>query len=32
MEEIKNMKALPHPFIVKILDDFTDSAGHLCLV
>jgi doublecortin-like kinase 1/2 len=32
MEEIKNMKALPHPFIVKILDDFTDSAGHICLV
>jgi NIMA (never in mitosis gene a)-related kinase 1/4/5 len=26
------MKAFPHPFIVKILDDFTDSAGHLCLV
>ena len=32
MEEIKNMKAFPHPFIVKIIDDFEDSTGHLCLV
>ena len=26
------MKAFPHPLIVKIYDDFNDSAGHLCLV
>jgi serine/threonine protein kinase len=26
------MKAFPHPLIVKIIDDFMDSAGHLCLV
>jgi serine/threonine protein kinase len=32
MNEIKNMKAFPHPLIVKIIDDFLDSAGHLCLV
>ena len=31
-EEVANMKKFPHPFIVKILDDFTDSAGYLCLV
>jgi serine/threonine protein kinase len=32
LEEIKNMQAFPHPFIVKIIDNFQDSAGHLCLV
>jgi serine/threonine protein kinase len=32
MEEITNMKAFRHPLIVEILDDFMDSAGHLCLV
>jgi serine/threonine protein kinase len=26
------MKANPHPLIVKIIDDFMDSAGHLCIV
>jgi serine/threonine protein kinase len=26
------MKELPHPFIVKIIDDFIDSDGHLCMV
>ena len=26
------MKAFPHPLIVKIIDNFQDSAGHLCLV
>ena len=26
------MKAFPHPLIVKIIDDFMDSAGHLCIV
>jgi serine/threonine protein kinase len=26
------MKAFPHPLIVKIIDDFMDSSGHLCLV
>lgn len=32
MEEIKNMKAIPHPLMVKIIDDYIDSAGHLCIV
>jgi serine/threonine protein kinase len=26
-DEIKLMKELPHPFIVKIIDEFIDSAG-----
>jgi serine/threonine protein kinase len=26
------MKAFPHPLILKIIDDFVDSAGHLCIV
>ena len=32
MEEIRLMKENPHPFIVKVIDDFLDDAGHLCLV
>ena len=32
MDEITIMKAISHPFIVKILDDFMDSDGHLCIV
>jgi serine/threonine protein kinase len=32
MEEITNMNAFPHPLIVKILDNFMDSVGHLCIV
>jgi serine/threonine protein kinase len=31
-EEIKNSKAIDHPFIVKIIDDFEDYDGHLCIV
>jgi hypothetical protein len=31
-DEIKNMKAFPHPFIVKIIDEFLDSSGQQCLV
>jgi serine/threonine protein kinase len=27
LEEIKLMKAFPHPFIVEIIDDFVDSNG-----
>ena len=27
-EEIKIMKAYPHPFIGKLIDDFIDPAGH----
>jgi serine/threonine protein kinase len=27
-----NMKKFPHPFIVKIIDEFIDSQGRLCLV
>ena len=26
------MKELPHPFIVKIIEDFINSAGNLCIV
>ena len=32
MEEIKLMKSNTHPFIVKIIDDFLDDAGHQCIV
>jgi serine/threonine protein kinase len=31
-EEIRLMKENPHPFIVKVIDDFIDSSGHLCMV
>jgi serine/threonine protein kinase len=27
-EEIKIMKAYPHPLICKLIDDFIDPAGH----
>jgi serine/threonine protein kinase len=32
MGEITNMNAFPHPLIVKILDNFIDSLGYLCIV
>jgi serine/threonine protein kinase len=32
IEEIKLMKNFPHPFIVKIIDDFTDSEDRQCIV
>jgi serine/threonine protein kinase len=31
-EEIKLMKNFPHPFIVKIIDDFIDSEDRQCIV
>ena len=31
-EEVKLMKQNPHPFIVKVIDDFIDNSGHLCIV
>jgi hypothetical protein len=31
-EEIRLMKDNPHPFIVKVIDDFLDNYGHLCMV
>jgi serine/threonine protein kinase len=31
-EEIRLMKDNPHPFIVKVIDDFIDNAGHLCMI
>ena len=31
-EEIRLMKENPHPFIVKVIDDFLDNSGHLCMV
>jgi serine/threonine protein kinase len=31
-EEIRLMKENPHPFIVKVIDDFLDDSGHLCMV
>ena len=27
-EEIANTKAIDHPFIVRIIDDFEDKEGH----
>jgi serine/threonine protein kinase len=27
LDEIKHMKALAHPLIVKIIDDFIDNTG-----
>jgi serine/threonine protein kinase len=32
LEEIRLMKENPHPLIVKVIDDFLDNAGHICLV
>jgi serine/threonine protein kinase len=32
LEEVRLMKENSHPFIVKVIDDFLDSAGHLCMV
>ena len=31
-EEINLMKNFPHPFIVKIIDDFIDSEDRQCIV
>jgi hypothetical protein len=31
-DEIKLMKENPHPFIVKVIDDFLDNTGHQCIV
>jgi serine/threonine protein kinase len=31
-EEIRLMKENPHPLIVKVIDDFLDNAGHICMV
>ena len=31
-DEVRLMRENPHPFIVKIIDDFVDSGGHLCIV
>ena len=28
LEEIRLMKDNPHPFIVKVIDDFLDNSGH----
>ena len=32
LEEVRLMKENPHPFIVKVIDDFLDNSGHLCMV
>jgi polo-like kinase 4 len=32
MDEIKLMKEFSHPLFVKIIDDFMDSDGHICIV
>jgi hypothetical protein len=32
LEEIRLMKENPHPFIVKVVDDFVDPYGHFCMV
>ena len=31
-EEVRLMKENPLPFIVKVIDDFLDNSGHLCMV
>ena len=31
-EEVRLMKENPHPFVVKVIDDFLDTSGHLCMV
>jgi hypothetical protein len=31
-EEIRLMKDNPHPFIVKVIDDFLDNSCNLCMV
>jgi hypothetical protein len=31
-EEIRLMKENPHPFIVKVIDDFKENSGYLCMV
>ena len=32
LEEVRLMKENPHPFIVKVIDDFLDNSGNLCMV
>ena len=32
LEEVKTMKLHPHPFIVKIIDDYIDDRDHQCIV
>ena len=32
LKEIQIMKDYQHPFIIKIIDDFTDRNDHLCTV
>ena len=32
LKEIQIMKEYQHPFIVRIIEDFTDDKGHLCAV
>ena len=29
---VRLMKENPHPFIVKVIDDFIDNSGRLCVV
>jgi hypothetical protein len=31
-EEIRLIKENPHSLIVKVIDDFVDNYGHLCMV
>ena len=31
-KEIRLMKENPHPFIVRVIDDFLEYSGHLCMV
>ena len=31
-EEVRLMKENPHPFIVKVIDDFLDNSGNFCMV
>ena len=31
-EEVRLMKENPHPFIVKVIDNFLDKSGRVCIV
>jgi hypothetical protein len=31
-DEIRFMKENPHPFIVKVIDDFVDNSGYICMI
>jgi hypothetical protein len=32
LQEFRLMKEIPHPLIVKVIDEFVDNSGHQCMV